>query len=119
MVKIRWRYNLIHWITVVLVAGMLPLSCIIHCHVHTTPVKTSTHTLFVCHPLTTIDTDSPQHLHAQSVVLRATHEVAILLSLILISLLLHSSVAQRQYAFVRWYPASCTPPPRSYPLVSD
>jgi hypothetical protein len=108
----RWHYNLIHWITVVLVAGMLPLSCIIHCHVHAVPVNISAHTLFVCHPSTTINADSPQHLHAQTIMLRATHEFAILLSLIIMSQLLRSSVTQLQYTYTCWHPSPITPPPR-------
>jgi hypothetical protein len=111
MTMTRGYQQFVQWITVLLVAGMLPLSCIVHCHV-TTSTPQTTSNFFVCHPFTTIDDDSPQHLHANTVALRATHEVAIPLSLILLVLTLGSTLSSLQRAHAHWYPLPLTPPPR-------
>lgn len=109
--------KLMHWFTVLLVAGMLPLSCIVHCHV-TAPVHTATPGLYVCHPFTTVDADSPQHLHAHTVPLRATHEVAIPLSLVIMSIALKSTILSGRRTHARWYPHLNTPPPRYTPHLT-
>jgi len=103
--------KLLHWLTVLFVAGMLPLSCIVHCHIHS-PTQTHTTEFFVCHPFTTVDTESPQHLHAQTGVLRATHEVVLSLMFMPIGILLRSALALRPQTYSRWYPSPITPPPR-------
>lgn len=95
------------------VAGMLPLSCIIHCHVNAAPAESPGAGLFVCHPFTTVDTESPQHLHAHAVALRATHEVAMPLGFMLIGILLLSALVRQQQSYEEWQPVPSTPPPRS------
>jgi hypothetical protein len=111
MTMTRGYQQLVRWITVLLVAGMLPLSCIVHCHV-TAPTPQTTSAFFVCHPFTTIDNDSPHHLHANTVALRATHEVAIPLALILMIMTLRSTLSWMQRTHTHWYPLPNTPPPR-------
>ena len=108
----RWRDNLIQWITIVFVAGMLPLSCIVHCHVNDVPADSPGLGFFVCHPFTTVDTDSPQHLHAHTVTLRATHEVALPLGFMLIGIILLNTLIRKQQTYVGWQSAPSTPPPR-------
>lgn len=96
----------------IFVAGMLPLSCIVHCHVNATSAESPALNLFVCHPFTTVDTESPQHLHAHTVALRATHEVAMLIAGALVYVALQHTLGQRQPSIARWYPHTVTPPPR-------
>jgi hypothetical protein len=107
----RWYDNLIHWITILLVAGMLPLSCIVHCHTNA-PVDTPTIGFYVCHPFTSVDTDTPQHVNAHHVMIRATHEFAIQLAFMLISMVLLSPISLQHHTYARWYALSTTPPPR-------
>lgn len=117
MTRLYGLDKLMQWFTVLLVAGMLPLSCIVHCHV-TTPVHVATPGFYVCHPFATVDTEHPQHLHAQTVALRATHEVAIPLMLGIMSIALQSTIIVGRRTHTRWYPRPITPPPRYAPHLS-
>ncbi len=112
MVAISGFQKLIHLMTVLLVASILPLSCIVHCRVNSPNPSASTE-LFVCHPFDRINAETPQHLNAHTVVLRATHEVAILLVCVLALMMPRSTLVIYQYTYNNWLHIPLTPPPRS------
>lgn len=107
----RWLHNFINWATVILVAAMLPVSCIVHCH-GTGGVEEPSLSFYVCHPFSTVDNNVPQQMQAHEAVLRATHEVAILVAVALTGIVLQSTIATHAITFRRWYPQTPTHPPQ-------
>jgi|GEM_PF-4754530 len=106
-----WIDKLMYWAFLLLVAIMLPVSCIIHCH-RNSPDHSVLRGLFVCHPLDTLQHQHSAQVHAHGVPLRATHEVALLFLALLPILMRFVVVTHAQPRLLEWIPPLHTPPPR-------
>ena len=111
MAVVRWIHTAMNWAMILLVAMMLPASCIVHCHLHPHG-PTETHKIFVCHPMDALQHNSNGQALTHDVTLRAIHEVFLPFLVLVIILLGFMGVFQGQHIQFSWISPLRTPPPR-------